>query len=116
MIVFLPRPGGFGKLVAAKPDEVEPDGAPNARGIPRSTLQSNIWYHLGLAQYLAGDFDGILSGVPVINWVGLQAAGTRAGVAEPGDVILLSPACSSYDMFKNYEERGDSFRAAVEAM
>jgi tetratricopeptide (TPR) repeat protein len=46
------------QLIAGKPDEVEPDGAPNKAGIPRSTLQSNIWYHLGLAQYLAGDFDG----------------------------------------------------------
>ena len=44
------------QLVAGKADEIEPDGAPNKAGIPRSTLQSNIWYHLGLAQYLSGDF------------------------------------------------------------
>ena len=40
-----------------KPDEVEPDGLPNARNIPTSTLQSNIWYHLGLAYYLEGRFE-----------------------------------------------------------
>jgi tetratricopeptide (TPR) repeat protein len=43
-------------LVSGVPDEVEPDGLPNARGIPTSTLQSNIWYHLGLAYYLRGEF------------------------------------------------------------
>jgi len=44
------------KIVKGKPDEVEPDGMPNAQNIPTSTLQSNIWYHLGLAYYLKGDF------------------------------------------------------------
>jgi tetratricopeptide (TPR) repeat protein len=45
------------KLIKGKPDEVEQDGLPNARNIPTSTLQSNIWYHLGLAYYLKGDFE-----------------------------------------------------------
>lgn len=44
------------KLIKGKPDEVEPDGQPNEKNIPTSTLQSNIWYHLGLAYYLKGDF------------------------------------------------------------
>ncbi|MFN8060875.1 MAG: tetratricopeptide repeat protein [Vicinamibacterales bacterium] len=47
-------------LIAGKPDEVEPDGLPNAKNIPTSTLQSNIWYHLGLAYYLQGDFPNAL--------------------------------------------------------
>ena len=48
------------RLVAGRPDEVEPDGIPNARNQPTSTLQSNIWYHLGLARYLRGDLRGAL--------------------------------------------------------
>jgi len=48
-------------LVKGQPDEIEPDGAPNKFNKPRSTLQSNIWYHLGLAQYLKGDFQAALA-------------------------------------------------------
>ena len=44
------------KLTEGKPDEVEPDGQPNAQNTPIGTLQSNIAYHLALAYYLKGDF------------------------------------------------------------
>ena len=43
-------------LVKNRTDEVEPDGQPNAKNIPTSTLKTNIYYHLALAHYLAGDF------------------------------------------------------------
>ncbi|EIM78781.1 hypothetical protein A3SI_01956 [Nitritalea halalkaliphila LW7] len=39
------------------PLQVEEDGLPNAQNIPLSTLQFNVWYHLGLAHYLVGDFE-----------------------------------------------------------
>lgn len=48
------------KLVKGKRDEIEPDGLPNARNTPVSTLQSNIFYHLGLAHYVKGDFKNAL--------------------------------------------------------
>ena len=48
------------ELVAGLSDEIEPDGLPNERNIPTSTTNSNIWYHLGLAYYLKGDFEGAL--------------------------------------------------------
>jgi tetratricopeptide (TPR) repeat protein len=47
-------------LFEGQPDQVEPDGAPNPQNIPRSTLQFNVWYHLGLAYYLKGDFESAL--------------------------------------------------------
>jgi tetratricopeptide (TPR) repeat protein len=49
------------RLIEGASDEVEPDGAPNAAGKPRSTSHSNIWYHLGLAYYLNGEFEKALS-------------------------------------------------------
>lgn len=49
------------QLVRGQIDEIEPDGMPNAQNIPTSTLFSNIWYHLGLAYYLKGDYKKALS-------------------------------------------------------
>lgn len=48
-------------LIRGAKDEIEPDGAPNPAGKPRSTLHFNIWYHLGLAYYLKGDFEKALN-------------------------------------------------------
>lgn len=48
------------ELIEGKPDEVEPDGIPNERNIPVSSLQFNVWYHLGLAYYLIGDYESAL--------------------------------------------------------
>ncbi len=42
-----------------------------------------------------------------------EAVQVASAHAEPGDVVLLSPGTSSYDMFKNYEERGNQFKKAV---
>ena len=47
-------------LIEGTEDTVEPDGMPNARNIPVSSLHSNIWYHLGLAYYLKNDLDNAL--------------------------------------------------------
>ncbi len=48
------------RLVEGMEDIIEPDGLPNALNIPTSTLQSNIWYHLGLAHYVTGNLEAAL--------------------------------------------------------
>lgn len=45
-----------------------------------------------------------------------EAVRLAAGMARPGDAVLLSPACSSFDMFRDYKERGDAFATAVRSL
>ncbi|MGN8224580.1 tetratricopeptide repeat protein [Gracilimonas sp. BCB1] len=45
------------KLFEGQPDIIEKDGLPNSQNIPLSTLQTNTWYHLGLAHYLKGEYE-----------------------------------------------------------
>jgi UDP-N-acetylmuramoylalanine--D-glutamate ligase len=72
--------------------------------------------------YTIGDagemFAHLLEGeMPVERSVTLDAAVKSAAAnAQPGEVVLLSPACASFDQFKDYEARGQAFRDAVEAL
>ncbi len=89
-------------LTTGRPDEIEPDGIPNARNIPTSTLQSNIWYHLGLAHYLKGDFERALASyreamrvsrnpdmlVATSHWLYMTLR--RLGRAEEAESVLAS--------------------------
>ena len=74
------------------------------------------------AAYLIGETAAELraalepTGVPLHDTGDLEHAMTAArATARSGDVVLLSPACASYDQYRSFEERGDHFRALAAA-
>jgi UDP-N-acetylmuramoylalanine--D-glutamate ligase len=72
-------------------------------------------YTIGEATEMFAD---ILKGDMPVERSGTLAEAVRAAAANAvaGEVVLLSPACASFDQFRDYEDRGDQFRAAVEAL
>jgi UDP-N-acetylmuramoylalanine--D-glutamate ligase len=61
--------------------------------------------------------ESALAGLPTEHCASLEAAVRRgAELAEPGEVVLLSPACASFDMFRDYKHRGEAFAAALRSL
>ncbi len=99
-------------LIAGQPDQVEPDGQPNARNTPTSTLHSNIYYHLALGYYIKKDFSRAADNwrkardvvrnadnlVAASNWLYLSLR--RAGKANEAAAALL-PIDARLDVIEN---------------
>jgi UDP-N-acetylmuramoylalanine--D-glutamate ligase len=65
----------------------------------------------------AGLIEAALRGLPSERCASLEAAVRRAAeLAKAGEAVLLSPACASFDMFRDYKHRGEAFAAAVRAL
>jgi UDP-N-acetylmuramoylalanine--D-glutamate ligase len=78
---------------------------------------------LGARAYLIGEAAPLIAAALDVAAVPYERSGDleravadASNAAEPGDVVLLSPACASFDQFESFEARGDSFRRLVEAL
>ena len=93
----------------------------DGKGADFSSLREPTAAHCRAVLLLGRDADKLAAvfgdALPVMRVDSLEAAVTQAAqLAQPGDAVLLSPACASLDMFKNFEERGQLFAQAVEAL
>ena len=73
--------------------------------------------------YLIGEASGDLAAalepahVPYVVWITLEdAVAAAARAASPGDVVILTPACASFDQFRSFEHRGEEFRRLVQKL
>lgn len=93
----------------------------DGKGADFSSMQSVLQKALKALVILGRDGGHIAalvtSAIPVREAVDMEDAALQAAeLAAAGDIVLLSPACASFDMFKNYEDRGNQFIAAVEKL
>ena len=89
------------------------DFGPFARDLPPNV--SSIYLIGAATDELAAALEG--AGRAYVRAGDLPAAVTHAATdARPGEIVLLSPACASFDQFANFEERGDTFRRLVEEL
>jgi UDP-N-acetylmuramoylalanine--D-glutamate ligase len=102
-------PGGIHLILGGKDK-----GAPYAplQRLLRERVRVRAIYTIGAA---AGRIESELRGVAPIQSCETLANAVKAAAAasRPGEVVLLAPACSSFDQFENYEERGRIFKQLV---
>ena len=76
--------------------------------------RAHKWRSVG--DFLADTYKASPAGRRQGQWIERHVQeGAAARLARPGDAVLLSPACSSFDMFSNFEERGERFRQLAQA-
>ena len=93
----------------------------DSKGADFSSLAEDVIQHIKFMVVIGRDAGKIrrsLEGLTEIaSAVDMQDAVSKAGdKAEPGDIVLLSPACSSLDMYTDYRERGETFARAVKSL
>ncbi len=118
------NPASTAPALAAYPPAPEPRLHWILGGLPKSDNLDECapWFGNVKQAYTIGEagplFANLLTGaVPVEQCELLVTAVERAAAnAEEGDIVMLSPACASFDQFKDFEARGDAFKAVVGAL
>ena len=95
-----------------------------SRGLPKGDdlIECAPYFGNVAAAYTIGDagprFAELLEPYVPVRRSEMMCEAIREAIkaAHPGDVVLLSPACASFDQFRDYEARGDSFRQLVDAL
>ncbi|AOR77001.1 UDP-N-acetylmuramoylalanine--D-glutamate ligase [Sphingomonas sp. LH128] len=118
------NPASTAPAIAAFPPDPEPRIHWILGGLPKGDNLDECKPFFGniAAAYTIGDagplFAEILSPYTQVHRSEMMAEAIRQAMAaaKPGDVVMLSPACASFDQFRDYEARGDVFRQIVEAL
>ena len=118
------NPASVAPALAAFPPNPNPRIHWIVGGLPKGeTLdECKPWFGNVAAAYTIGDagplFAEILAPYTRVSRSEMLANAVREAMAaaQPGDVVMLSPACASFDQFRDFEARGDQFRQIVEAL
>jgi UDP-N-acetylmuramoylalanine--D-glutamate ligase len=90
--------------------------APLARAIRERGGVRSVWLVGEATDQLAQALEAEGLDSERVGTLDRAVAAAAAVAAAPGDIVLLSPACASYDQFENFEQRGEAFRRLVEAL
>jgi UDP-N-acetylmuramoylalanine--D-glutamate ligase len=115
------NPASAAPAIAAFPPDPEPRLHWILGGLPKGDDLDECAPFFGnvAAAYTIGDagprFAEILAPYTRVHRSEMMAEAIREAMAaaKPGDVVMLSPACASFDQFRDYEERGDAFRSLI---
>lgn len=118
------NPASTAPAIAAFPPDPEPRIHWIVGGLPKGDNLDECAPYFGniAAAYTIGDagplFAEILAPHTQVHRSEMMAEAIRQAMAEarPGDIVMLSPACASFDQFRDYEARGQAFRQIVEAL
>ena len=88
-----------------------------SHGLPQTRLARRAKAVFAIGEARERVAEALAPAAPIVSCASLREAVERAhAAAVPGDVVLLAPGCSSFDMFRDYADRGQAFKAEVRSL